>query len=235
MKKILSILIATVLTGITVSPAKADNPSLVNGMPCVAEVCLGNSLKNLANIKWLSVDSKIAPYRRIQAIKGTLLGTDASIKAFVPYLYSFSMDKKGIVAASHVKICEISRINNLRGTYLSKSGNKVNVEFMLVSSSDGKSQDFSVSNITTTLANTSRLTGDQIDEVNRDLATKYGALRNTILSNPQDEVKVYANHSLYGGRDVEIILNFNSGMSFPDRARLLRKYPGCASPKINID
>ena len=233
MKKILSILVATTLTGATISPAQADKPSLISGMPCVAEVCVGDYLKNLGNIKWLSVDSKIAPYRKSQPIKGSILGTDAAIKAFTSYLHSYSMDKKGITAASQVKFCEISRVNDLRGTYLSKSGNKVVVEFKLFSSNDGKSQEFSVSDITTTLANTGRLTGDQIDEVNRDVAQKYGGLRPLPFGERGTGVRV--DHSNFGGRDVEIVLQFTDGLLFADSARLLRKYPGCASSKININ
>jgi hypothetical protein len=58
MKKVLSILVATALTGTTVSPALADKPSIVNGMPCIPEMCVGDYLKNFGNIKWISVNKK---------------------------------------------------------------------------------------------------------------------------------------------------------------------------------
>jgi hypothetical protein len=145
-------------------------------MPCVAEMCVGDYLKNLGNINWISVDSKIAPYRKSQITKGSLLGSNSAIKAFAPYLYSYSMDKKGIAAASHVKLCNISHLHGLEGTYFSKSGKKVAVEFDLVPLNDGKSQEFFVSKITTTLPNTRILTEDQAKEIDRYTLCKFWSL-----------------------------------------------------------
>jgi hypothetical protein len=233
MKKILSILVATALTGTTVLPALADKPSIVNGMPCVAEVCVGDYLKNLGNINWISVDSKIAPYKRLPIKKGLMVGTDAAIKTFEPYLDTYSMDKKGIAAASHVKLCNISHLHGLEGTYFSKSGKKVAVEFDLVPLNDGKSQEFFVSKITTTLPNTRILTEDQAKEIDRDVIKKYGSIHPLQILEPGTGVTT--NYSTSGSKDAEIVLQFTPGYSFPDITRLLHKYPGCASPKVNIN
>lgn len=232
MNKILSILVATALTGATVSPARADKPNVVNGKPCVAEVCVGDYLKNLGNINWISVDARIAPYKKLPITKGKVVGSNSAIAAFEPYLDTFSMDKKGITAASKVKLCKISHLHGLQGTYLSKSGNKVAVEFQLLPFNDGKSQEFYVSSITTTLANTKGLSADRINEVRGKVAQKYGRLQTLSIGEPSVGIEV---NNITGSSDLEIQLQYTPGLMTPDIDRQLGKYPGCPVRKINID
>lgn len=196
MKKILSILVATALTGITVFPARADNPSIKNGMPCVAEVCAGDYLKNLGNIQWISVD------------------------------------KKRLAKVLNTKFCEVQRLDL---SYISKTAKKVDVKVELYPLNDGKSQEFVVTSIATTLPNTSRLSADQFNQIRTDVARKYGSLNISRIyrgtGDPGSQVSMSLN--MYGNQ--QIFLEFSNGLNFADTDKLFSKYPGCAKPKINID
>jgi hypothetical protein len=194
MKKVLSILVATALTGAIVSPALADKPSIVNGMPCVAEMCVGDYLKNLGNVKWTSVN------------------------------------KKALATVVHTKFCEFKRFEF---SYISKSGKKVDVVAETYPLNNGKSSELVVTMITTTLPNTRLLSADRLDQLERDVAQKYGSLSLTGLLVGSAGTSVSMDTGAPG--DKQIFLRFSNGLTYPEITRLLSKQPGCISPKINID
>jgi hypothetical protein len=193
MKKVLSILVATALTGATVAPARADKPSIVNGMPCVAEMCVGDYLKNLGNIKWISVN------------------------------------KKAFATVVNTRFCKFQRFEF---SYISKSGKKVDVGAETYPLNNGKSPELVVTTLEMTLPNTGGISADRFNQLQRDVAQKYGALKiSPSISGSGTSVSIEGtdrgNKSIY--------LRLSNGLTYPEITRLLSKQPGCASPKINID
>ena len=70
--------------------------------PCIENICLGDDLKNISGINWISATKLPKNSKPPKAI-----GSAANIKAFAPYWNSGQLDTKGIQLLSGVKgFCE---------------------------------------------------------------------------------------------------------------------------------
>jgi hypothetical protein len=207
-----------------VLPVHADRPNVINGIPCFANICLGDKLQDLELIEWKTINP-----RTLQGTKGK----DARIKAIgltqeaKAYLGSNLVDKKGIKAFSKVKgFCEPLQ-NGLFGSF-KRNGESIDVEFKLIASDDGKKQGFLVTKITRNLNEKwSKLTTAQHQQLNKDLSDKYPSLFNSndsVLVNYH--LPVVTLRSVTLGDDLQIIISASIVKDEQNKSNL-KKFTGC--------
>jgi hypothetical protein len=231
MIKISTILVAiSVGLGIIIPPTTAQaRPNIINGKPCVKEVCIGDNLFDLTAINWQPVDKLIIKERNRRIPNGVMLGNPMTIKPIAPYWYSGKIDAKGIKLLSRISgFCEASP-NPLVGTYKSESGKQVFVNFELVGTQGGKTQEFIVSSISTVLPDTHNLTMNQWEMLRRDVDLKYPELLDRSPYNGLPYVTV-------GGMWDKSINLWSPPLRGLQTKDVLRNFPGCDGNRpIGID
>jgi hypothetical protein len=225
--KIIVSAIMLFLLNIAATPAKADREKVVNGQPCVAELCIGDDLTTL-NIDWKP--AKEARSSRALIPKGNMLGNPKDIQQFAPYWYSGSIDKKGVAALSKIKgFCQANPRGELRGEYINKTGKTVIVHFLLIALDNGKSQKFVANLIQTILPNTANLTVEQRTNIQLQLIKQYpGFLR----SDPGNKPYVALESVFYNGGFNSAINLRSAPLNIFRSDDLFRRYPGCGSDRV---
>jgi hypothetical protein len=191
--KNLKILAFTVALGFAnVLPAQAqhqDNPTTVNGMPCIEEVCIGDDLKNLGHINWNSADPSIK--RASSKVPRNLaIGNAADIQAFAPYWNSQNLDTKSIKILSRIKgFCIPPLINLFYADYTNKSGKPVMLVISISTSPDGKTQRWIVRDIFKTIY-IGATTDMQRQDLEAQIKAKYPSFAASPTSAPSVRLEV---------------------------------------------
>jgi len=118
--------------------AMAQNPIEKNGLPCVPEICLGDSLPELSKIQWVPAQTSFKINNKVQATAERKLSED-DIKALkglfpmatqaAPFLYEKQFDATALPALSRVTAaCDV---NELFGSFGSSAvPTKVGISLM---------------------------------------------------------------------------------------------------------
>ncbi|MEO8808053.1 MAG: hypothetical protein ABI433_18380 [Burkholderiaceae bacterium] len=110
-----------------------DNPPFLNGMPCVAEVCIGDDARTLGDIPWVAAvnPANDVPLARssvsdeaLSRLSDVLEGDDAAVRTLAPYWYLHRLDKGALAALGEIRaVCaNVSISERMTGTYQSKQG-----------------------------------------------------------------------------------------------------------------
>ncbi len=110
-----------------------DRPTFLNGMPCVAEVCIGDEARVLGNIPWEAALNPVndVPLARsrvsdeaLASLSDVLEGDDAAVRTLAPYWYLHRLDKVALAALGEIRaVCaNVSVSERMTGTYRSKQG-----------------------------------------------------------------------------------------------------------------
>lgn len=134
-------LIALALPIMVLSPVYAADtaPLEKKGLPCVEEICLGDSIPELAKIKWLPAESPVKVNNKAvltsarQLSDSDLLGLKATFpdpSQAGPYFYNRQFDQGALAGLSRTAVaCES---NELFGTYISGNGSNTRVGVSLM-------------------------------------------------------------------------------------------------------
>ncbi len=161
--------------------------------PCVAELCLGDTLGQLNTIRWNSVPRSRALTSEItvsweETLSGWFRG---DVRQAVPYLAVHAFDGNALLALTGVtNSCDIEK---LYGTYMSAHGNPTRVAIALLPGR-GASEEWTVVEITREIRSTGSL--DQREAVVKALKRKYmhwisDAGQHPNYENDQPAVSVY--------------------------------------------
>lgn len=216
-----------------------------NGMPCVAEVCIGDGLAELAKVPWkrsedIPVFSKGPAYvinRKLdqydlQTLRSAFRG---NVEKAGPYLQANKFDALALPLLAQVRVaCDGTR-DNLVGTYTTASGNPTEVHISLVNiGSDTSTQRWTVTGIVRTFPKA--VTEDQSKAVYADLVKRYAkygagnALFWTGLKPGDGQVGVLYN---VGGIGVALNLSRWASNNAYDQ---LKQHPECGgTAKISVD
>ncbi|QAU34485.1 hypothetical protein [Janthinobacterium sp. 17J80-10] len=152
MKKL--IFVAMLMNVITVAFA---NEGIKNGMPCLGEICIGDEIASLSNIKWepsktLIIGKPLSTMKvsdnLIQEWKAKVApSAHGALAGAVPYLSQKTFDNHGIAKLSKVNgFCD--RIDlNLSGKFKSESGYETRVSVNVEPGSDPSTQALRVNTI----------------------------------------------------------------------------------------
>lgn len=124
--------------GTAASAAPASQPIEKNGLPCVTEICLGDSLPELSKIQWTPAQTSFKINNKLQATAERKLSDDdiKTLKALfpnsgeaAPFLYEKQFDANALPALSRVTAaCDV---NELFGTFGSSAApTKVGISLM---------------------------------------------------------------------------------------------------------
>jgi hypothetical protein len=236
MNKFLTALTIATTLGSIVSPAQAhtDNPPVVNGMPCIAEVCIGDDIKSLKHIQWKSIDlTDIAP-QYLRKIDNLAIGTPADIKAFTPYWNARVVDKKAILILSRLKaVCKTSSYNRpLRGQYIAKNGKPVSVTFSIIPSPDRKSQRIVVTRIFK-LLHEGQMTTQQSNDLIQAIKKQYAEIpsNDSLLISAYPTAEFGIAEVFQQGLQLDAVGNSYNRIKDED----IQTFPGCAGERIPLD
>jgi hypothetical protein len=175
-----------------------SSPYVKNGLPCIAEICVGDDLRQVANLPWQvsmedNLRSGIGPFRHE-------ISTGSDAVDFLLKQTSFCTPAyPGSVAAAD---------DNPMLWFKSQQGSETDVQFEVLATDDGRSIRYVVTNIQRHVAPAgTSLNQAQIEAVKAELISRYGTLpkhtvgfRNDViaafsLSNParskEEAAKIY--------------------------------------------
>lgn len=110
-----------------------ERPALVDGMPCVEEVCVGDATPSLTEIPWQPAlnpandvplsDSRVSD-TELERLDGLLSGPDDAVRALAPYWLMHRFDGVALAALAGIHaVCAPLHVGErLSGTYLSRGG-----------------------------------------------------------------------------------------------------------------
>lgn len=210
-----------------------------NGMPCLAEICIGDGLPELAKVKWDTasaggwVDTKTTP---ILGTKVTPLDM-TQLKAIFPqptaaaavYLKHKKFDNAAIASLNGVTVA--CGENEMTGSFTTASGNPTIVIIRLMAdATDPSKQSWRVSKILRKFPKA--VTSEQMEEVRKQLKERYVKydVNNSKLGNakPGD-----GRVSLSGYSDIQFGMYMQGGVELNNR---LKMHPACGgAAKVKID
>ena len=210
-----------------------------NGMPCLAEICVGDSLPELAKIKWDTasiggwVNDKTTPIAgtKVTPMEMTQLKTifPQPTAAAAPYLKHKKFDNAAITTLAGVTVaCAESE---MAGTFTTASGNPTIVMItMLADAADPAKQSWRVHKIIRKFPKA--VTSEQMAEVRNQLKERYVKydVNNAKIGNakPGD-----GRVGISGYADIQFGMYMQRGMEFQNR---LKMHPACGgTAKMKID
>lgn len=231
--------LALLLAAQPFAQAQDAAPLEKNGVPCVAELCLGDGLAELSKIQWdraknpfskeqkvpYSVTRKMSPYdtdRLNRIYRGDTKPAGA-------YLADALFDSESLPALKSVNVaCER---NELFGTFTTKSGLPTRVGIILTPDlADPGQHRWTVINITRTIPGA--VSNEQKAEVEQQLSARYHVydIKNLKLKNPKaGEGRFYATSSPFGF----YLTQWRGGMAEGNR---MKQHPACGgATKVSID
>lgn len=161
-----------------------------SGLPCVAEVCLGDGLGELGKVQWNRAQNPDLPIGRAPHFTSTQKLRAEELKMVqsqfrgdvvqaAPYLYENSFDGNALPALSRVvAVCSLNPFlgpkGELIGAYTTQNGNPTRVAIALIpSQTDTSKQRWTVVRITRSFP--SAISDEQQSEVREQLAERYKA------------------------------------------------------------
>ncbi|MEP7298634.1 MAG: hypothetical protein ABI702_20810 [Burkholderiales bacterium] len=124
--------VALVLLCATAAHAE-DKPPFLNGMPCVAEVCIGDDARTLGDIPWVVAvnPANDVPLARsgvseeaLSRLGGVLERDDDAVRTLAPYWYLHRLDNGALAVLGQIRaVCaNVSISERMTGTYRSEQG-----------------------------------------------------------------------------------------------------------------
>lgn len=206
----------------------ANSEDVKNGIPCVAEVCLGDGIAELKKVKWDKVKKETVNKPLLEYVSKNFRG---NLKASTPYLRRGYSGNTGVFdnqALSYLDAviadCVTQSYTLLSGTFTSKVGNPTEVVIRLVPSQDNQTQKWTVVVIRRTFKTQS---GQQSNEVTAQLKERYANFPTILNGVKEGEPQVYID-------SVSPALTLSTNLQTAvERARL---HPACGgATKVNID
>jgi hypothetical protein len=190
-----------------------------NGLPCVAEICLGDGLAELSKVQWDRVKIGKASEAYVKLLRAQFRGDLVQAATFLGHS---QFDSTALSPLSRVT-ADCGRLaRNLTGTYTTQSGNPTHVDIALIprSKTDPSKHQWTVVSISRRYP--AAVSNEQRKQIEAQLAERYGAFDFLKRKNPKHGEGRYIStngHSLVLHREVEGIL-----------------HPACGgSSKVNID
>jgi hypothetical protein len=210
-----------------------------NGMPCLAEVCIGDSVADLAKTKWDA--AKVGGWisNATQTVAGRKISdTDVSrlkpnfpqpVGAAAPYLHFKAFDNTALAALANVKAVCAEHV--LTGTFTTANGNPTIVMIALMADADDPAkQTWRVHQIIRKFPGA--VTKEQMAEVRSQLNERYAnyLVSNHKLGNPKPgDARV----NVTGYSDVQFGMYMQRGPEYHNR---LKMHPACGgTAKVKID
>lgn len=213
-----------------------------NGLPCVAEICVGDGLAEMAKVPWeraklpfASLASKQTIYmsdEKVSQGRADLIRADyrGDLGKAMPYL-----DGKGFDAAALPALARVTAVcssdQTLRGTYMSPSGHPTSVLISLTSYGGSTDQQrWMVTSISRDYP--SAVSREQKDEIENELKSRYADFRrgNKRVRNSKPVPAQFSNTfgSVYGFQ-LTMFLGLEEG-------NRLKQHPLCGgSNKVKVD
>ena len=206
----------------------ANSEYVKNGMPCVAEICLGDGITELQKVKWDKVKKETVNKSLLEYVNTNFRG---NLKASTPYLRrGFSgntgvFDNQALANLDAVMAdCVTQSYTLLSGSFTSKAGNPTEVVIRLVPSQDNLTQKWTVVVIRRTYKTQS---GQQSNEVIGQLKDRYANFPTILNVVKEGEPQIYIDS---GNPALTLSINLQIAV---ERARL---HPACGgATKVNID
>jgi len=222
---------ALALSLLALQPASFAQTMEKNGLPCVQEVCLGDSLTELAKINWTPAQTTFKINNKVQLTGARKLSDDdlRVLKASfplsneaAPFLHEKQFDAAGLKTLSRVTAaCDA---NELFGTYGAGTGAPTKVGISLMpSAADANSQVWTVTSIVRDFP--SAVSNEEKATITALLKRQYGKYGAGSLELPS--AKPGEGRFFLGGS-----ANFGFGLSMvrpADEARRLKAHPMCAA------
>ena len=213
----------------------ADNPPVKGGMPCFKEVCIGDDITSLKEIKWVvpSITEKnAAAYKAtdsdVRMMQPMFKGSDADLKAFAYYWKAKNFNQDAFQRWSRIKTICARFIGN--ATYLSESGYRTVVYFEPRPSDNGGQTRLAVTMLSRQYPTS--WTKDQREEFGKELQGRYPGLDGFTITKPR---LLWHPVGTTGGGDPTLQLMGRTD----DPAKLndqLKMQPGCGgADKVKFD
>lgn len=218
-----------------------------NGLPCVAEICIGDGLSELSKVKWDRAKNSFSLRGQSPQYIDTIKLDDFQMKRIqsrykgdigqpAPFLSMSQFDNGSLSALARVTAsCESGGFVSagLKGTYITQSGNATEVEVALIpTNSDVTKQLWTVVSITRKFP--AAISKEQITEVKTELKQRYSVF--------SEEHRKYKMPKLGEG---QFNIHESIGMPFYMALRLyrgndednrLKLHPACGgNVKIKVD
>lgn len=211
-----------------------------NGLPCVAEICLGDGLKELSKIQWAPAHNPIKLNNKAQATSAhplseddlrALKGTFPEVNDAAPYLHERQFDTAALSNLS--RITAACHTNELIGTFGAAGATPTRVGISLLpSAADPAKQAWTVTTIEREFP--SIVTNQERARINKELNRKYakfGAYNSNVGTGTPGEGRFFPSG----------MTRFGFGLSMlraPDESLRLKKHPACnisASASSSVD
>lgn len=172
--------IAVSLTLIGAHASSMGQPLEKNGLPCVAELCIGDGLTELSKIQWTPVHSSYKVNNKVQLISEKKLSDD-DLRALkttypvageaAPFLHERMFDASALPALA--RVVSACQANELTGTYGGSGGTPTRVGISLTPSlGDPSRQAWTVTTITREFP--SAASNDERAAITKFLSKSYG-------------------------------------------------------------
>lgn len=231
--KSISIIIALLVSSI--STANADqNTYEKNGMPCMDEVCLGDSLEELSKVNFDTatmmgkgtppVSSYKPRQNEIDMLSSKYKG---NIKPISTYLSRSQFDNKTIQGLAEITAtCTLGA--NLDGTFTSKGGNPTQVKISLLPTSDTSKQAWIVTGIYRSYL--SAKSEEQRKEVHTEMDARYNKYTKGMTKSGKP---VYLYNTGYTSNPERVTLLLPSGLDIQNQLVL---HPLCGGKNaVHLD
>ena len=210
-----------------------------NGLPCVAEICLGDGIAELSKVQW---DRAKNPFSSPQkpAYTATRKTSEGEMKMVqsrfrrdlvqaAPFLYDNLFDSGALSSISRVTAaCEK---NELIGTYTTPSGNPTRVGIAMTPiQGDTSKQQWTVISIVRTFP--AAVSNEQKAQVETQLAERYhafGANNRNIKNAKPGEGRFFSNYGSSFGFHLSLFRGIDEG-------NRMKQHPACGgTAKVQID
>lgn len=198
-----------------------------NGLPCVAEICLGDGIEELSQVKWDQIKYPHKMQMREMEIVNTVFHGDT--KQAAPFLLSKNFDSSAIAPLS--RVIAACQLHKLDGIYTTQSGNPTHVTIQLVPNTDNTKQQWTVTYIYRLYP--TAVSKEQRAEVIAQLAERYKAFDKGKFYTPKLGEGTYSQNTIMNSFSSSLSLNTGSGGDTNNRLKL---HPACGgTKKVIID
>jgi hypothetical protein len=210
-----------------------------NGLPCVAEICLGDGIAELSKVQWdraknpfdKSEKPNYTATRKVSEREMKFLQSNfrGDLAQAAPFLYDKMFDSGAL--SSLPRVTAACEKNELIGTYTTQSGNPTRVGIALTpSQADTSKQRWTVVSIVRTFP--AAVSNEQKTQVEAQLAERYHAFgaNNRKIKNPKPgEGRFYFIHGSPFGFNLLLFRGI-------EEVNRLKLHPACGgTAKVKID
>lgn len=225
--------IALALPLLAVAPTSFAASLEKNGLPCLLEICVGDSLPELSKLPWTPAQTPFKVNNKMQATSERKLSDDdlRSLKTMfpnvgeaAPYLYEKQFDAAALPALSRISAACDS--NELFGVFGSQSGALTKVGISLMpTAADASKQAWTVTSIVREFPTVSTIEQKaDLTSMLKSRYAKYGAGTSELPPAKPGEARFFL-----GG-----MANFGFGLSMvraDDESKRMKSHPMCGGDK----